>query len=327
MPHIALARMVHGSEGYRPAGTDSLDSFWSIIDLRPPGAAEGWCLVGSQEPVPGSVMIGDDPARDHPEGRRRLQNRLGVNVSGKHLGRQILGLMLDGKDDGRRWRPLKPATKGGKRYEVWLGGERLDMVPFVAGGAVSDDFNRADASTFGSGWTQSGGTFRIRSNQAEIGGTGGALHNTPLGSPNMQVDIELRAVSSGFHMGVVGRINASGTQGYFARQRDDAAQRRWLVRISNLYSTTGGHGTLLTAEAFQRTFVGERFGVRCDGSSISFVVDDVVEPPGTVTDTTYPTGNYHGLRADFNYTPTGRRWDDYLAKALSGGPSVGFLAI
>lgn len=139
MPVVSLARVVRSADSFRPEGSEDLE-LWTMIDLRPPGSREGICLLGSSEAPAGAITLTDDPSKDSITSRRLLQNGVGVNVAGKHLGRQILGLMLDGKKDGSRWRPLMPSRHA---WEVWLGNECIDRVPVVAGGAVSvfDDYN------------------------------------------------------------------------------------------------------------------------------------------------------------------------------------------
>ena len=58
-----------------------------------------------------------------------------INLWSKNLGMILMELLLQGSEDGKRWRSLEPA---GNRYEVWLGNELVATMPCLRGGMGSD---------------------------------------------------------------------------------------------------------------------------------------------------------------------------------------------
>jgi hypothetical protein len=322
---ISLARFAGDGSGenpYRPAGTDDIER-WGLIDLRPPGQPDGWCIVGSDTAPRQALTLGDDPDEQHPAGLQVLRNRLGVNLNGgKALGRQILDLLHDhGRNDGKGWRPLQPSNDA---WEVWLAGRRIAALPKVSGAAVmvTDDFNRADGA-IGSDWTVITGTFTIASNELNINGIGAARHLTDLDHPDMRVSADPNTSTSvgATAWGPIARIDsATDSNGYWSYVRHDAGRLQLFRLDGSLVAPTQ---TALTS--FSNRPTGERIGVQAVGSRISLLVGGVEDIDHIATDTTYPSYLGHGL---MGYQAGSISVDDYRAEPLGGiGLVVGFLQL
>lgn len=144
-------------EPFRPAVDPG--ALQGSIDLRPdPTVPDGWWLVRAGQAT--EDALGDDPdARLTATRRRRVEGRLGVSLDDRPLRRLVADLLLAGDDaDPRRWNRLRP---GADRWlRVWLGG-LLWEAAVPSGGAISDNFDRADSSNIGSGWDEVSGNAEI----------------------------------------------------------------------------------------------------------------------------------------------------------------------
>lgn len=320
---ISLARITGSGTNdnpYRPAGVDELES-WSMIDLRQPDQPDGWGIVGSDSAPRGARALSDNPAADRLEARRAIENTLGVNVSGKHLGRQILGLMLDGRNDGTRWRPLKPRRHA---YEVVLHGQVLDRLPRVEGGAtsVSDDFNRADGAV-GGGWsTVTNAT--ISSNQVSVptAQNGGMIHGTALGGADMRVSIQI--IGEGFRVGPLAR-EAGGNQAYWGRSRPQAGEGSAICRLSGSL-LAGATVTVLASNSGMDPPHGRHLTLTAEGSTLTYTWPPDGSPSMSTTDTNYPSNTGHGVRIESNLGGA-TLVDNYQAELFGSGIIVGFLAV
>lgn len=303
---------------YRPGGVDNLAS-WAMLDLRAPADRDGWCVVGSTDPLPernGVTRLAEHPSERSQASRRALRSALGVEVPDVGVGRMLTTLLLDGRTDGTRWRPLMP-NREARRYELWIG-ELIDTLPWVAGGAlVADDFNRANGS-LGGAWALTTGTQVIDSNQLRSAG-GSALHGTTLASDDMAVSINLNNVSSARPaIGTLVRISVAGlaewgvgtikwgvessgfaaSNAYNGRWRDDDGIYE-IYRFAGTDFTPPSSATRLATLAAPRPAVGARLTTSAVGSTIRCAVPS----EGinfAVTSTTYPTGRGHGIREGRN---------------------------
>lgn len=159
-----------GLDPFRPRGSDQPG--WSAIDLRPDGSlVTGRCLVAV--PVRDDTIgdyLGDDLARAIPAPiKRRLENALGITLSDSTIRGAVAEiLMVHGRTDGTRWKPLRP-ERTTRRYRIYLGGVLFD-VPVIAGGvSISENWNCADSAslTCQLTWTEFLGTqWEILTNQA-----------------------------------------------------------------------------------------------------------------------------------------------------------------
>lgn len=157
-------------EPYRPASIDT-EGPWSSIDLRPPGAEQGLCLVSVDDKLRGAISLGDDLDDLTLQCRRSLSNHLSINLHDRRLRRAIMKLLtVHGNDrNPRRWNRLRPEVDG--YYRVWLGGlvdQRRLIYGDDRGSLIVDSFQRADNTNISTGapfaWTEVLGDCQISGN-------------------------------------------------------------------------------------------------------------------------------------------------------------------
>lgn len=159
---------------FRPRGLDEPGA--SAIDIRlDPTRSDGngigvallWLPVGTPDPV-GVFKLADDygDTLSQPM-RNQLNSRLGLSFAADATIQDAVETILLRPTDGL-WHQLRP-SRG--RLEAWLGsgtGKRrwIDQ-PVVAGGTITDDFNRANENPIASPWTaiaESVGAIQLLSN-------------------------------------------------------------------------------------------------------------------------------------------------------------------
>jgi hypothetical protein len=179
---------------------------WQSVDLRPDvSVGDGWCVVAGPDDAATSrdvLVLGDHPDDRSVACRATLNSRLGLSLTSGSIRRMLARLLIDeGREDGSRWRPLRPERDG---WRVHLGddgpvGSGLLLVPRVAGGAVyTDDFNRA---ALGANWTTVVGGWGIAANELERSSTGAPLpavrFNPLLDTDDHYCEVALRADGGG----------------------------------------------------------------------------------------------------------------------------------
>lgn len=239
---------------FRPRGVDTAGR-WSIVDLRPdPTKVAGWCVVGSPTAIPTNINVislGADPDAPSPTMAALFSSKLGIAVNPAVPSlRRILRDLLVAVDD-KPWNPLRPSRRD---YGVWLGGERLVLMPVVAGGATyTDDFNRANGAV-GADWTVVDGTWVIASNRLQRSGAGFGTnessiryaHNLDSDDHYSQIDFTGQGSSTNGYMGPAVRFAAAAETYYGAYSRAGSSLRvlRKVVAgtVTDLASSGGGGG-------------------------------------------------------------------------------------
>ena len=125
-------------KGENPIRPGTADGAWSMLDMRADTKQQaGFCLVGAEAGA-GILDFGDDLAERVSNNRiRNLGNRLKVTLEETSL-RGIIAelLILNGKEDGSRWRPLKQNIF--KRHRIRLGGVIVYDAPVIQGTIIGD---------------------------------------------------------------------------------------------------------------------------------------------------------------------------------------------
>lgn len=226
------------------------------------------------------------------------------------------------------WRALRPSHRRG-RYEIWLGpggrGNNLlwaEAVPRTPHSVTYiDSFDRSDGdidgSTFSGGtaqWDENSGTaWQIVSNQAHClnipdGTLPSAIATVDVDSDDMfaQATGALWVHNHDYtYMDVSARMNTTYTNGYVAMVAQQAGTFYRELRIHNSTLLDGDSGVNSTGAVIR---------LECDGSSISYLVDDVVVL-GPVTDASQSSGAGNRRAGMRSYSAGGNTsdvgWDDF----------------
>lgn len=291
-----------GNDGneYRPP----VDGDWSIIDLRADVTQQaGRCLVATSVPLAtlpsGFTDLGDELDRRSAPTRNRVANALGLTLEADTL-RGIIAelLVLHGRVDGSRWKPLKQNRLG--RHRIVMLGETIYDAPVIVGTVIADDFTRADADAMGSSsegwsWTETAGDIDIVTNAAEVitlGGAALARAESSLASDDHYSQVAITAWQGGTgasvsRPGVAVRYHTSDVTYYLARY-ETGFDRFELFRF-----VTGASTSIGTQAATQPT-PPWTLRLEVDGSALEVFQDGVSKQ--TATDTNI-TGNVRtGLR-------------------------------
>lgn len=293
------------NDPYRPSAAN-LPRGWSIIDLRPPGGGpDGHCLLGTNgtpTATGGGIcyQLGAN-IRDGvgPLLRAFVANRLNLTLDDAADVRDIIrAILLNGREDGSRWRPLRPS---GNRFELILGNELVDSWPYVAGGAVaSDPFNRANGNIGGSnGWVAVQDDLAISSNVAQpatLSVLGVTRYDTDLGSADHWVGLTviklLKNGSAYNYAGVRMRMaNPGTTDNGFAYEAGWAAG---ITEEQNLQRWDSGTATVLATSAVPMPMAGNfDLNGQAQGSSIAGWISGY--QACAATDTNYPSYQMAGM--------------------------------
>ncbi|MGH3942503.1 MAG: hypothetical protein ACRDTG_28545 [Pseudonocardiaceae bacterium] len=306
---------------------------WSVIDLRPdPALAAGRALVACSVRAAdesGGRYLGDDPAADLPAlVRTRVANDLGLSLTKTDLRRVVVELLIDhSREDGTRWRPLRPLTRlRSHAWEIHLGGPWWAL-PRIAGGSVhfetftgGDNLSIAAAdidltwAVVDTGWSVSGNTASLL---AESTGTAYARaeHNSD-GADTYTEAMLTTKVDSGdpAQFGPCVRFDPTANTNYFAcRGQDTSTDFR-------LRKTTAGTRTNLTSAVTIALDLPELVRVEAEGSTIRGLLAGSTHL--TVTDTSIATGR-GGI---FGFRPDGGTITiDNFEFGDLGGPMIGAL--
>ena len=224
--------------------------------------------------------------------KRQLANRLGLTLELTDLRGVIAELLLlHGRQDGTRWRPLTATSRG--RHEIFLGGETVYDAPVIEGTVITDDFNRANNaeltdSAEGWSWTEVNGGQKIESNQTKM--VDATTVNT------VRAESVLATVDMYAQVKTVGGVNAvdgGPTVRYAAAAYTFYAG---VLRTSNdrqIYEVTAGSFTNILDDNTGPAD-GSVGRLEANGSSIGFLDDGVHITGSPVTDTAITGGTRAG---------------------------------
>lgn len=154
---------------------------WSVIDLRPdPSVVDGYCLIASDHvhTDPNLYYLGEenlDEVMVSPL-KTAVENRLGITLDAPDLRGAIAEIMvLHGRTDGSRWRPLIADMKG--MVEIRLRG-LIYRAPQIVGATYTEDFDTSNQENLGPDltWTDVQGDWDVVSNRAEINNRGSPVN-------------------------------------------------------------------------------------------------------------------------------------------------------
>lgn len=301
---------------FTPRGSDQPG--WSAIDLRRDSSVvTGRCLVAV--PVRDDTIgqyLGDAPDEVSAAVKSLVENRLGITLEATRP-RGIIAelLMVHGRTDGTRWKPLRP-SRVRRQYEIHLGGRDFWTRPVLAGGAThTDSFTAGDSSTLSGDltWNEYSASkeWAVASNRASMTGNGGwsrARADHDLDTDDHYAEATLVACTPGSTaaVGVICRKDGTTTETFYG-----------------FWPITGGGtghrlrkfvtGTETVIEDIATTFsANEVAKVQADGSSITGWLDGVQVADGTDTDI---TGNLRtGIVAFSNAGGTSNLLDDFTAE-------------
>lgn len=320
MSHFYLAPYVGTgtvTDPFTPRGSEQPG--WSAIDIRPNGAViSGRALIAV--PTADATIgeyLGDDPDGVSIAVRNLVQSRLGLTLAATRL-RPILAelLMAHGREDGTRWRNLKPSRRR-KRYEIYLDHQLFWSQPIVAGGVTyTESFTTGDSDTLGPDltWTEIRGDIDIVGNLAQSVGTAtdhiaradhdlssadhyaqavvGASEETDTAAPSVMVRKDATADRTFYHSYLNFQINSVDQRKQISGADSNIANT---VFVSNAGTTY-----LLRLEV--------------DGDTLETFVD-TISRLGPTTDTSITTGLRTGLRG-FKATSGFLTWDSFEAGDL-----------
>lgn len=318
MPYYYLSQYagdgVTPGQEFRPAGV--LPAGWTSIDLRPdPTSAAGWCLLTLPERADSSERhyLGEsaDVVPSVP-GLSGLEQRLGITLTpGRILRDTIAEILLNGTEDGTRWRSLRPGRD--RRLVIHLGGEELWSQPVVAGGATyTEDFNTSDGVGLGPDltWSLGGATWEIATNRARhdtLGVAAYARADHDAASSNVFAQATLATLTnvvSGTQCGVCCRFSATETTNYLWMRTYTGT-----VHTATLRKTVAGTRTDIASAVTVAFSAGEILRLEADGSSISGFLDGFTI--SDATDTSIASGTRGGLYGYVNQSGDVIEFDDY----------------
>jgi hypothetical protein len=278
VPHFYLAPYTGTgpfANPFRIRGSDQPG--WSQIDCRPrPNvvAGLGWLAVPVRNDQPTMDYLGDQ--LDSPSAANRLTvgNRLGITPQNQTV-RGLLAEVLTqhGREDGSRWRNVRPGRDGLRR--IYLGGQLV--WPSGVGAAIAENWTCPDSDdlTCQLPWTviESAGVpgtgpgWRLVGNAAQLAGTDGEnveLVATAFATDNHEVEAPISTftyVSGLLICGIRTRMgDGLANNGYQLDFRPDTGQLR-LLRADSFGSFT------LLGETPAAVAVGDVLFLRSDGST------------------------------------------------------------
>jgi hypothetical protein len=171
-------------------------------------------------------------------------------------------------------------------------------------GAFSDDFNRADSSTLGNGWTLAAGGYAIQGGAA-VGqvALNLAVKATVTGQTDSASAVFVRSTSaSGIKFGVVVRYGAAA--GYYVCYRQAGGASQW--KISKMVN---GVEKVLKAVSATQAPIATLFTVSCSVSGNVISIGDGSKVTASVIDTSLTSGAV-GI-----WTDKGARVDSFSGSA------------
>lgn len=315
------------ADPFRPRGLDQPGS--SAIDIRlDPTKADGggigyamlWVPLGIPDPL-GAIRLADDyDDRLTSLQRQRLNMRTGLDFSADlTIQDAVETIMLRPDLDG--WHRLRP-TKG--RLEVWLGSgngkRRWIDAPVIAGGSISDNFNRANETPIAAPWqilAGSSGSVNLTSNAITHAVSSGILflsYNHATGwTADQSAKFKYASSTVEDDWGPAVRIGVTGVSGYFLGL--------WSPGPA-VYKSISGATSEVEAVTLTGT-VGNTYKIDVAGSTIRYYENDVELSTSPATDTSLTTA---GVGAGAYLYSTGGSIDDFIStgEIASGGGSLSY---
>jgi len=213
------------------------------------------------------------------------------------------------------WNAIRPANG---RMEAWLGGQRIVDFPVVAGGSISDDFNRANETPIATPFTvqpSSTGTINLATNAITKNGAGDCFYyyNNAAGWNADQSSQFLYATTiTTSDWGPAVRIGSNGFSGYCYNSFTGGAV---LVKF-----VTGNFTAIESAAA--GAVAGQTVKTDVAGSTLTYSRNGTPDANSPGTDTSLTTaGNGAGV---FIYE-TGGSLDDFLATGEVSGVTTEYV--
>lgn len=295
-----LGTGVRGNE-FRPSSYDD-DPASVGIDLRPDGSkAAGFALVNCPSVLKGKAgrtKIGDDKLTKSAGLVTVVQSRLGLNLADASMSIADVAselLVVHGRVDGTRWRPLVPSLfSGAKQLEIWLG-DLLWSQPVISGGAVgTESFNKANSTTLGPDltWTETVGDFEVLSNQLHLvtnaGSNNYARCEFDTGASDMYSQVKIIDTSTYSEMYILARYAAAAQTFYYAVIYQDGGTGNWTIR-----KNIAGSDSRIGSNIIQLPSANDVIRIECSGSTIRNYRNGTLSQ--TITDTSIATNTRGGL--------------------------------
>ena len=294
------------------------DGDWVSIDFSSKAGGKV-ALVRTERKVTtsfGDLYLGDTLDAQLPLAVvRQLSNRLGVSLAYRGNLRGIVAelLIVQGREDGSRWRRLRTASNG--KMEIWLQEKLFSMLP-AQNKVITDNFNRADntsslgTSTEGWSWTNVAGTMGIFSNTAshKSSSTARARAESSLNTVDHYSQAFLDTITGDYWPTLHVRMPNSGTtQTWYQLALNPNTPTQRIEKV------VSGSTTMLGEYTSTAPGAGKTYKVEADGSSIKSYEDNVLRV--SVTDTEITAGNRCGIGA-WALSSDRVRWDNFEAGDL-----------
>jgi hypothetical protein len=270
------------------------------------------------------------PSADDRWSLRSLASRLGVTLTRGNLRHAAACLLLDGREDGTRWRPIWPERDG--VYRIWLGGLLWAMPALRGGVTLADTFNVGNNTVLagdlpwtevvGADWTTTSSLAQILGNNANAI----AVCDTPLATNDMFAQFTIVTFTFGggatHQLGPLVRKGLNATLTYYmyeARRTTTPANDHRLIK------SVAGTGSVLGTDDPADVSNGEILKTEANGTSITGYLNGGVSV-GPVTDSaidgTTVGGKHVGMRSFANGT-NNVTVDNFAAEDLVVGGETG----
>jgi len=173
----------------------------------------------------------------------------------------------------------------------------------------TDDFNRADSTNLGSGWTEVSGDWSISGNRLSPGSAGGVILvriATPLASNDNYAQVTIATTNTVSH-GIWCRGDATLSSGYLLRNNGTS----W-----DLFSVVSGTFTSIGTYAAPAA-ANDVVKIQAVGTAIKGIINGVTRI--SVTNSAVTTGGYAGIRSESTSTVS---FDNFSAGDIVNGVSV-----
>lgn len=285
------------ADPFRPQGL--LEPGASAVDIRlDPTRADGdgigfallWSPAGIPDPA-GAIKLAEDYGEPITDRLRNLVNaRTGLDFSLDTTIQEVIQTIML-RPDTIRWKRLR-AFKG--RLELWLGsstGKRKWIDALVmAGGSITDDFNRADETVLKYPWTRQGlSVIKATLVSNAIRGTASSgqgmyYHNRSIGGWHADQSSSFRYASA----------MTSDDWGPTVRNADTGLScysfEQWSGGRSIAKYVNGSASTIETVTGSAST--GVVYKIDVSGSTIRYYEDGVEHAGSPATDTSLATGGF-----------------------------------
>ncbi len=312
MTQFFLDTLVGDGDSENPFRPAHADGGGSIINLRP----APFCLVGAEALI-GTPTLGFGDTLDQRltgNRKRALANALGLSLDQTDF-RGIIAelLLLHGREDGTRWRPLKQDVNG--RHRISLGGQSVYDAPVIVGATFTDNFNRSNETLETSAnWANVLGAMSVTSNELAVD-TNKSIYRCESAMATDDHYVECVVATHDQIPGINARMSegdSSNWDAYHFRSRPSGTTFEIYEITNNSFTQIASDNTTVPAEPFT-------LRITVDGSTITGDLN-AADLFGDVTDTVLTGQVKTGFR-DFN-SAVNQRWDDYEAADLAAAPAV-----